>query len=313
MGSGSARAPVSAQTPSANAIVPERMTFSQRGLFVDNESKPGRAMPRRFLRQVLPSPRAVREAKSLRRLGRWLHNPDLWHLNRHSVARAVAVGVGVAFVPLPGQMAIVAALAVVLGCNLPVALIVVWVSNPFTAAPLYFAAYKVGAWLLDAPVRPIEFSVSLEWLLGRLGDIWQPLALGCLLLGSLAAGLGYWLVLALWRAHVLQSWRSRARRRAARSRAEQRERERTQSPGGCLGGAGAGAAGRPSLARTGGDPALDGRVHEPVPRTSSDAATGSSPPSTRRSTRSMRLASAGSWVATTRLVPNSWLSSSMSA
>jgi len=192
-------------------------------------------MPRRFLRQVLPSPRAVREAKSLRRLGRWLHNPDLWHLDRHSVAKAVAVGLGIAFVPLPGQMAIVAALAIVLGCNLPVALIVVWVSNPFTAAPLYFAAYKVGAWLLDAPVRSpvrsVEFSVSLEWLLGRLGDIWQPLALGCFLLGSLAAGLGYWLVLALWRAHVLQSWRSRARRRrAARDRAEQRESERAQSP-----------------------------------------------------------------------------------
>ena len=103
-------------------------------------------MPRRYLRQILPTPRRLRDAGAVRLFGRAIHNPDLWHLNRHSVALAVAVGLFMAFmpVPVPVQMILAAAGAIMLGCNLPIAVVIVWVSNPVTMPPLFLPLTSSG-------------------------------------------------------------------------------------------------------------------------------------------------------------------------
>ncbi len=172
-------------------------------------------MPRRYLRQILPNPRRIREDGGVRLFGRALHNPNLWHLNRHSVAAAVAIGLFTAFMPVPVQMIVAAAGAVALGCNLPVSVVVVWISNPITMAPMFFAAYKFGAWVLHETPKSVHFEMSLEWLLTKLVEIWQPFLLGCFALGLAAAAVGYVAVQVIWRIHVIQSWKERRIRRLA--------------------------------------------------------------------------------------------------
>ena len=176
-------------------------------------------MPRRYLRRILPSPRKFREEGTIKVFGRLLHNPNLWHLNRHSVAMAVALGLFTAFVPIPGQTVLAVAGAILFGCNLPIAVVVVFVSNPVTMPPLFFTAYKLGAWLLSETPKMLEFELSLDWLLTSLADVWQPFLLGCLAMGLSCALLGYVAVQIIWRIHVLQSWRDRNKARRKRMEA----------------------------------------------------------------------------------------------
>ena len=57
-------------------------------------------MPRRLFKRYMPDPEQIRNHRSLRFLGKLLHEPNLWHLNRRSVSRAMAMGLFAAFVPL---------------------------------------------------------------------------------------------------------------------------------------------------------------------------------------------------------------------
>jgi len=57
-------------------------------------------MPRRTIRRLLPKPHAIRDHKSLRLVRERLHDPNLWHLNRHSVSVAALFIAGV----LPGLL-----------------------------------------------------------------------------------------------------------------------------------------------------------------------------------------------------------------
>ena len=185
---------------------------------------------RRLLRRVVPGIREIRGRGSLRRIfGQTLFSADLWLLNRGSVAWAVSNGLFMAWVPVPFQMIPAAGAAIVLRCNLPVSVAVVWISNPVTVAPMFFAAYKLGAWMLDVPPRDMRFEPSLRWLIDELGTVWEPFLLGCFVMGLGSAILGQVVVRLFWRAYVMASWRERRIRRrapAATMRHEEREPER---------------------------------------------------------------------------------------
>ncbi len=181
-------------------------------------------------KRLIPYSRSIRRDHNMRRLfGRLMHSPNLWHLNRHSVAWGVSIGLFMAFVPVPFQMLLAVAAAIALSANLPVSVVVVWVSNPITVAPLFYSAYKLGALILGTHPQPIRFEISFEWLMTRLVDIWEPFLLGCFVLAVISALLGHMTVKIIWRIHVVQSWRMRHRRaleRIAEARAKKAAAEK---------------------------------------------------------------------------------------
>ena len=173
---------------------------------------------RRHLRRVVPGAGEIRRHAFLRRVfGKLLFDIELWHLNRASVAGAVSVGLFMAWVPVPFQMILAAGAAISIRCNLPVAVAMVWISNPVTAAPMFYGAYELGGWLLDVPPVDLRIDISLQWLLHELGRVWEPFLLGCFVIGIASAVLGHVAVRLVWRAHVMVSWRDRRIQRGRRS------------------------------------------------------------------------------------------------
>ena len=173
---------------------------------------------RPLLRKMIPGVREIRGHVFLRRVfGQPLLDPDLWHLSRNSVAQAVSIGLFMAWVPVPFQMVLAAGAAILVRCNLPVSVAMVWVSNPVTMAPLFVAAHKLGGWMLDRSPGDFRIELSFRWLFEELGKVWEPLLLGCFVLGLASAILGQIMIRLIWRAHIIVTWRDRRIRRQRRS------------------------------------------------------------------------------------------------
>ncbi len=165
-------------------------------------------MPRRFLNKLFPD-HIIRKDKSFGIFGEFIHDKNLWHMNKRSVAGACAIGLFTAFIPIPSQMLLAAGLAIIFRYNLPISVALVWVTNPITMPPLFFIAYKLGSWLTNVHLGPFEFELSLNWLFTELRDRWRPFLAGCLFMGTLSGLVGYITVRIIWRIYVVSFWKKR--------------------------------------------------------------------------------------------------------
>ena len=118
-------------------------------------------MPKKRLQRILPTPEKIMENRSLKWFAPHLVDARLWHFNRHSLNKAVYIGVLSAFFPLPGQMLLALIGALMFRANVPMALGLTWITNPLTTLPIFYAGYYVGAQLLGEPM------ISLR-LIGRM-------------------------------------------------------------------------------------------------------------------------------------------------
>lgn len=172
-------------------------------------------MPKKTLKRLLPKPAKLREIKYLSVLGNWIYEPNLWHINRYSAAVAFFVGLFCAMLPIPGQMFVAAIAAVLLRCNLPLSITLIWITNPLTMGPIFYLAYRLGALLLGIPAEIDSFNLSWGWVSSSFDAIWLPLLTGSLVMGISLGSLGYFLMMMLWRIWIIRRWRKRRRRRAA--------------------------------------------------------------------------------------------------
>ena len=143
-------------------------------------------MPKRLIKRYFPDANKLRDHKQLRWLGKLLHDPNLLHLNRASVSGAVSVGLFVALLPTPFQMPIAALFALLFRVNLPISVVLVWVSNPITMPAIFYFCYLLGAWILRVPVSDVEFEMTTQWFIDEFWLLWKPIFLGSLIIGVLS-------------------------------------------------------------------------------------------------------------------------------
>lgn len=175
------------------------------------------------LRHLIPTRQQLHESRWLRWLGPWLHHPALWRWSRRGVALGVALGVFFGLLIPIAQIPLSTAAAVVLRANLPAAAASTLVTNPATFGPIYYGAYKLGAWLtgeetLPTPPEDIEEKTFKEdaGLVEQIGALGRPLLVGLAIISTLMGLASYLLISLIWRWRVLR--RRRARQRAVEKR-----------------------------------------------------------------------------------------------
>lgn len=174
-------------------------------------------MVKKYIQRFLPDQNKLKQGWYLRIFGRFSQHSNLWHLNRRSASGAVAVGLFIAFLPLPGQMLMAAGLAILFRVHLPTSVALVWITNPITITPVMYAAYKVGVSLLGKPTAPFSFEWTFEWLFHSFTTALPPILIGSLIFSVVSATMGYIVTRILWRLLVQNAWLSRLKIRKKRA------------------------------------------------------------------------------------------------
>ena len=118
-------------------------------------------------------------------------------INRRSVTRAIAIGLFFGFIPMPMQMLAVIAITPFFKFNVPIAISMVWLSNPFTMPPMYYMEYLTGNFILGQEgIQDIEMTVT--WFKANLGDIFLPLYVGTAFYSIVVTGIIYVVLNRLW-------------------------------------------------------------------------------------------------------------------
>ncbi|AMN50960.1 DUF2062 domain-containing protein [Psychrobacter sp. P2G3] len=183
-------------------------------------------MPQKRLKSLLPTPEKILESRTLKLFAPHLADPRLWQFNRHSLNKAVYIGVLSAFFPLPGQMLLALIGALIFRANVPMALGLTWITNPLTTLPVFYAGYYVGAKIMGEPMISLrvigrmitDFSL---WVLSSGANPFvtyrgtvslTAFCLGLTLLAvvtSIVCGLTF---KAIWRYKTVTSWQKRQKK-----------------------------------------------------------------------------------------------------
>ena len=118
-------------------------------------------------------------------------------VNRRMITRGVAVGLFWGFIPMPMQMLAVISTTPFIRFNVPIAISMVWLSNPFTMPPMYYMEYLTGNFILGKEgIDNIE--LTMEWFSTNIGDIFVPLYVGTAFYSIVVTTGIYFLLNYLW-------------------------------------------------------------------------------------------------------------------
>ena len=165
-----------------------------------------------WLSSKLPDRDSLLAKRWMRPFAHRLGHPALWHFNRWSVSRGLALGLFCGFLIPFGQVLLAALFAVTVRANLIVAAAATLVTNPFTFPAIYYAAYKFGSrlvgtewWAIDPDAVESFVFRSLAWLL----NVSAPTMLGLIVFAAGSALAGYHAVQLAWRLWIVRRWSDR--------------------------------------------------------------------------------------------------------
>jgi len=144
--------------------------------------------------------------------------PELWRFTRRSVPRGVALGMFAAFIVPIGQVFLAAFLALPARANVPLAVLLTFVTNPLTLAFWLVVANRVGQFFLRIDPSGHSAALGLEISSGRWENFsWffqtaGTTAVGFVLLAVLGSAIGYLVSGWIWRYWVGRKMRAKQRR-----------------------------------------------------------------------------------------------------
>ena len=144
-----------------------------------------------------------RENINLGWLNKHLTDPELWKWNKKSIAKAFAIGLFCAFLPVPIHMLLAGILAVSFSANIMLSLLIVWVNNPITIVPIIYFTYKLGASIIGVEIDP-EFEFSFGYLMDNFWSATLALWIGGLITSILMATLGYFTIISIYKFRALK-------------------------------------------------------------------------------------------------------------
>lgn len=131
-------------------------------------------------------------------------------INRKSITRGLWIGIFWAFIPMPMQMIAVLLCTPFFKFNVPIALAMVWISNPITMPIIYYVEYMTGNYLLGLDSLHVE--LTAEWFSTHIDDILIPLYVGTFVYAIGVSTIVFYVVNWLWVKSVRKEKRHQKRK-----------------------------------------------------------------------------------------------------
>lgn len=182
------------------------------------------------IRQYMPAREELARNRFLAPIAHRFLTPELWRFTRRSVPRGVALGIFAGFIIPVGQIFLAAFMALPARANVPLSVLVTFITNPFTFPFWAVVANRLGAFLLKIDTVTTGGAAQSEMESGRwlwLVEIFENAGVtvlvtvfGFVVLAIVGAGLGYILSSVVWRFMVAR--RRQRRLRGMEERLDQR-------------------------------------------------------------------------------------------
>ncbi len=150
-----------------------------------------------MIRKTLKGPKGKTADKINAFLEKYKLPKGYFGTNRRSIVRGIAVGWFWGSIPMPMQMAGIMATTPFFKFNVPIAIAVVWLSNPITYPFIFYGEYLIGNLLLGREaIEGIE--LTIQWFQSHWSQIATSMYVGAFFVGTVVNFAVYLLVNWLW-------------------------------------------------------------------------------------------------------------------
>ncbi len=187
-----------------------------------------------LFRKYTPTREGLARNRFLAPIAHRFLTPELWRFTRRSVPRGVALGLFSAFIVPLGQIFLAAFLALPARANVPLAVLVTFITNPFSYPFWLIVANRVGSFVLK--VDSFAGNMANEelrsgrwaWVIEAF-EVAGVTTFGLVVLAIVSAAVGYVVSGFVWRQMVSRRRKKRLRRMTVRLDARLRRKKQELS------------------------------------------------------------------------------------